>query len=107
MTPLSQLGSLLASVKCPVLVLRNMELSEENTRALVTAMRTRVQDVTLSDVTLDLELLAAYDGQGHCTQLELGDDTTVKYLARLRQWAGDRGWTVTLDNGLWLAMERK
>ena len=70
MTPLSQLGSLLASVKCPVLVLRNIELSEENTRALVTAMRARVQEVTLHyGVTRDPDVLATYDGLGLCNKL--------------------------------------
>ena len=34
-----QLGSILASVKCPVLELDNMELSEAETRALVNRVR--------------------------------------------------------------------
>ena len=51
MTPTSQLSSILACVKCPELYLGNMELSEENTRALVTAMRERVERVSLNNIT--------------------------------------------------------
>ena len=112
MTPLSHLGAILASVLSTQLWLGNMSLSEENTRALVTAMRTRVQEVTLYGVTLDPELLSAYDGQGHCTELEMHGNMVTRYGARMREWAGERGWTVTLDrtgHGLWTAlkMERK
>ena len=99
MTPVSQLGAILASVQSEVLSLQNMSLSEENTRALVTAMRARVQSVVLwNNVTLDLELLAAYDGEGRCTRLELRGDTRAKYETRLRRWAGDKGWAVTEDD---------
>ena len=96
MTPVSQLGAILASVQSEVLSLQNMSLSEE---ALVTAMRARVQSVLLwNNVTLDLELLAAYDGEGRCTRLELRGDTRAKYETRLRRWAGDKGWAVTEDD---------
>ena len=65
----TQLGPILSSVQSKELFLVDMSLSEKNTRALVTAM-TRVQEVTLlSDVTLDPELLSAYDGQGDCTKV--------------------------------------
>ena len=86
-----------------------MSLSEENTRALVTAMREMVQTVWLSyHVTLDPELLSAYDGQGNCTRLEvIGHDTRDKYGARLKRWAGDSGWTVTRDNDGVLGMKRE
>ena len=103
-----QLSSILASVQSKELWPWNMKLSDENTRALVTAM-SRVEYVQLVNVTLDPELLAAYDGQGHCTKLELygaGGDTRAKYWARLRRWAADRGWTVTRDDRSGLAMER-
>ena len=99
MTPVSQLGAILASVQSEVLSLQNMSLNEENTRALVTAMRARVQSVVLwNNVTLDLELLAAYDGEGRCTRLELRGDTRAKYETRLRRWAGDKVWAVTEDD---------
>ena len=40
---ISQLSSILTRVQCTELVLRNMELSEENTRALVTTMREKIE----------------------------------------------------------------
>ena len=108
MTPSTQLGVILANVQSKELVLCNMSLSDENTRALVTAMRARVQGVTLLDgVTLDPELLAAYDGQGSCTKLWVSGNTKTRYQARLRRWAGDKKWAVTVDNNVWLVMQRK
>ena len=90
-----------------VLWLCDMSLSEENTRALVTAMRARVKTVRLwENVTLDLELLAAYDGQGHCTKLVMYRDTRRRYRTRLSRWAVDRGWTVTCEDSEELEMER-
>ena len=72
MTPASRVSSILASVQCPWLLLWDMKLIEENTRALVTAMRDRVQRVRLvNDVTLDIEELTRYDGQGCCSVLQV------------------------------------
>ena len=104
-----QLSSILASVQCQELGLWRMELSEAETQALVTAMRDRVQWVGLWNVTLDMEELTQYDGQGLCSVLYVGgDDTRTRYRTRLRRWAADMGWTVTWDNGvLGLVMKRK
>jgi len=98
-TPSTRLGAILASVQSKKLGLQNMSLSKENTRALVTAMRDRVLDVRLyANVILDPELLSAYDGQGRCTKLVLWAETTkTRYGARMKRWAGDRGWRVTQD----------
>ena len=61
MTHTDQLGSILDSVKCSMLVLYYMELSQSETQALVTAMRDRVHGVVLrSGVTLDMEELTQY-----------------------------------------------
>ena len=107
MTPESQLGAILASVQSKRISLGYMSLSEENTRALVTAM-SRVQRVALDGgVTLDPEILATYDGQGHCTKLAVFRDTKDKYGPRLREWAGDRGWRVKWDADVLLWMQRQ
>ena len=104
-TPVSLLDTIMASVQAKKLYLRNVSLSEENTRALVTAMRARVQVVELWKVTLDPELLSSYDGKGHCSKLEFGD-TLVRYRVRLKRWAGDRRWKVTRDDEI-LRIERQ
>jgi len=75
-----------------------MKLSDAEIRALVTAMRDRVQRVELwSEVTLDIEELTQYDGQGSCSELEVWGDMRDRYWERLREWAADKGWTVTRD----------
>ena len=108
MTHADQLGSILASVKCPVLWLKNMRLSEAETQALVTAMRDQVEIVTLrGDVTLDIEELTQYDGQGHCSGIWLVGDTRTRHRDRLRRWAADKGWTVTRDKVLGLGLLKK
>ena len=95
---LSQLGAILANVQCKALYLGYMALSDENTLALVTAMRTRVEVLGLHfSVTLDPELLAAYDGRGRCYVLGVVGDTRWWCGARLRRWAWETGWTVTVD----------
>ena len=107
MTHTDQLGSILASVKCRVLWLWNMDLSDTETRALVTAMRDGVQTVVLwYDVTLDIEELTLYNGQGRCSELQVCGDMRPRYWVRLRRWAADKGWRVTLDNGWELVMKR-
>ena len=99
-----QLGSILASVKCLELELYLIKLSEAETQALVTAMRDRVQRVTLCDAVLDIEELTQYDGQGRCSWLQAGH-MRIGYYERLRSWAEDMGWTV---RGHWgFEMERK
>ena len=104
-TPESQLSTILANVQCTRLELRNVTLSEENTQALVTAMRERVERVTLDDnITLDIEQLTKYDGQGRCRVLAA---TMTRHGDRLRRWAANKGWTVTRDHVWGLGMERK
>jgi len=107
MTHGDQLGSILASVKCSVLALYNMRLNQAEKRALVTAMRDRVQTVELYNETLDIEELNRYDGQGRCSVLWVETDfTRVWYRDRLRGWAADKGWTVTRDNDRRLEIKR-
>ena len=108
MTHADQLGRILVSVKCSKLGLNNMELSEAETRALVTAMRDRVEEVWLDfDVTLDIEMLTQYDGQGSCNKLLVLGHTSARYRDRLRRWVADKGWRVTMDVDGFLVMERE
>ena len=95
-----QLVKILTTVKCPVLGLGwYMELSDTETRALVTAMRDGVKNVDLEDVTLDIEEFTKYDGQGHCSEIIVaGEEIRSRHEERLRRWAADVGWTVTYDD---------
>ena len=103
-----QLVSILATVKCQVLGLGwYMELSDTETRALVTAMRDGVKNVDLEDVTLDIEEFTKYDGQGHCSELiGVWVNKMPLYREWLRSWAADKGWRVTVDNDAWLGMTK-
>ena len=106
MTHSDQLGSILASVKCPKLVLERMDLSDTETWALVAALSDRVKSVHLQNVTLDMEELTQYNGQGCCSELQVRGDMRTRYGERLRRWVADKGWTVTLERGLEIVMNR-
>ena len=100
MAPASRVSGILANVQCPWIELCYMELKKEETQALVTAMRVRVQRVELvEDVTLNIEEFTQYDGQRCCRRLVFEGDTRRRYGERLRGWAAVRGWTVTVDKG--------
>ena len=83
------------------------EQRDPETRALVTTLRDRVEGVTLwGDVTLNIEELTQYDGQGCCSVLHVYYDMRTRYGERLRGWAEDRGWTWTVDSEWRLEMQR-
>ena len=95
------LAPLLANINCTSLSVRNMRLSTADTRALVAAMTSRVQEVVLGGsrgwgcggVSLDMEALARYDGRGVCSRLQLGGATRERYGHQVEEWAASRGWT--------------
>ena len=72
-------------------------LSSEETAALVRAMESRVEDVSLNDeLTLDIGGLMDYSGQGKCKVLKCYEDTTAeRYREQLITWVKSRsgcGW---------------
>ena len=64
-------------------------------------MESGVKEVELYDeVTLDMEALAEYSGQGVCRRLYLLGDLVARYRLKLRTWARRRKWGVFVeDNG--------
>ena len=110
MTPNGQINRILASLKNPygVLWLHGMVLSKADTRLMVTAMRDLLEIVTLyGDMTLDIEEMTKYDGQGHCNTICVADETRRKYGARFRRWAERWKWTVRREDDNSLEFERK
>ena len=105
-TPSHYLSSIISSVKSQGLWLHNMDLSEADTVNLVIAMMDRVQMVKLGDVTLDIEELTMYQGDGRCRELHLGGYTRLRYGGRIKKWAADKGWSPTRDSGFVLIMKR-
>jgi len=101
-----ELSSILASVRCTRLQLLNVELSEVDTWALVTAMRVHLEELWLENVTLNIEELCQYEGLGKCRELTVCGDTRRKHESYLRRWAAQKRWILTLDYDEMLMMEK-
>ena len=84
--------NIIDSVKSEELHIYNQSLDSEETRALVRAMESRVKEVMLFDVTLDIGALMEYSGQGKCLWLVCAQDTAARYSDQLRTWATSRNW---------------
>ena len=98
------LVSLFTSLKCTKLFITRQSLGREETQALVQAMEYRVEKVMLDRwVTLDIEALAEYSGQGRCKYLRFSDqkfeDTKEKYRQELKTWARSKDWTIDDQGG--------
>ena len=70
-TFVSDLVSILSSVKCERLEIGDQSLWREETQALVQAMESGVKTVRLIEVTLDIDTLTEYSGQGVCRVIDL------------------------------------
>ena len=77
-SPTTCLDIIMDSVRCPVLEMLNMFLTETQTQALVSAMRERVGTVELYDVTLDIKTLCLYNGRGRCRELQVASEKRTR-----------------------------
>ena len=92
------LVSIISSVKCEFLIIGSQSLGRKETLALVQAMDARVEEVELhGEVTLDIEALSEYSGQGVCGEVRLYGNTRDRYREQLRTWASNRNWRVIVD----------
>ena len=82
--------ALLDSVNCRVLYIDGQNLRTDDTQALVRAMETRVKNVMLGhkrEVTLDIEALTQYNGQGKCWYIMMGlSSPSGGREKKLRNW---------------------
>ena len=95
-----EMVSLLTNLKCEELVINDQILESEETQALVRSMESGVEKVGLEfGVTLDIEALTEYSGQGRCRgmELEVSTDTAARYSEELRTWAKSRNWRLEYD----------
>ena len=91
------LVSLLTRLKCEVLMIMSQNLGREETQALVQTMESVLEEVFLGDdVTLDVEALAEYSGQGVCREVKLYY-TLDRYREELMTWARSKNWRVVSD----------
>ena len=92
------LVSIFSNLKCNMVTINNQSLGREETRALVQAMEERGTSRGLgilkldNEVTLDIEALVEYSGQGACSQIRLNNATLDRYSEELRTWAMSRNW---------------
>ena len=107
------LTSFLSKVKCQSLEMIP-SLDREETQALVQAMESGVEELHLHSVTLDMETLVTYSGQGQCRQVEVssflphGDDPEmwrVNMKEPLKGWAVSRDWAVAIDSVSYLLLK--
>ena len=83
-------------------------LGSEETRALVRAMESRVEDVRLDEeVTLDISSLIEYSGQGKCRELGCYDEVGAKYREHLLAWATNRNWEVKEPRESWFNVKTR
>ena len=94
----SDLVSLLTSLNCYELDIYCQSLDREETLVMVQAMETGVEKVRLDEkVTLDIEALTEYSGQGICREVKCYDNTAARYREDLRAWARSKKWRIDLD----------
>ena len=90
------LVSILDSANCEMLIINSQSLGREETQALVRAMESRMEQVKLYDVELDMEALSKYSGHGRCRVLEHETDkiaTGVESAEKLKTWAKEKTWS--------------
>ena len=91
--------NILDNVKGKKMIIAGQSLSKEETRALVQAMETRVNELSLGsgeEVNLDIRTLTDYSGNGECHEVYCSD-SSENYREELRSWAGDRNWNTIID----------
>ena len=98
------LAPVLSNVQCRDLGIVSQSLNASDTKCLVDAMVRRVQEVWLDDVSLDMETLAQYDGQGVCRELRFRADTLERYRGQVDLWAANMGWAVSGNNYCYLTI---
>ena len=105
------LTSFLKRVNCESLRIKNQNLDRSETQALVQAMDSGVESLHLSTVTLKIDHLVTYSGQGQCRQVSLfaGEDPKMwrVNMKWAKDWAMSRDWAVTNDSVLSLLIKRK
>ncbi len=93
------LVSILDGCKSYWLTIKNQSLDSEETEALLLAMETNFARLQLEGgVTLDMETLVRYNGQGKCKRLTCINETATRYRKSLKTWAKRIDWIVTDKN---------
>ena len=104
------LSHVLRNIKRGRLSIRNMKLTSEDTEHLRFAMVHGARSVSFgdhgSDVTLDMDTLAQYDGKGKCHEIVFCGSARSTYRDRVICWAGEVGWQIYRDDPVNLTVMR-
>ena len=84
--------AILDSLECEKLLINKQKLGRDETQALLRVMETRVEDVFLTNVDIDIKALTEYSGQGRCRYTQIASDTEVKFTRKLARWANKKEW---------------
>ena len=83
-------------------------LSTADTESLLAVMVSGVEEVRLGmDVTLDMEMLAQYDGKGECGRVVMRRGARTRYLEQMMSWMKRIDWNLVKANGMEIIIARK
>ena len=112
---IGNLVPILQNIKCKQLHISNMSTADvcvvnmnvNDTQSLVSAMNKGVQELMLGgDVTLHMETLATYHGEGVCGRITFSDDVRRKYGPQVELWAQKMGWDLKVLYSHYIAIEK-
>ena len=102
------LSPLLRSLRCRMLEMSDVNLSTANTKSLLAAMVSGVEEVELGmGVTLDMKTLAQYDGKGDCRRVSVWGDANERYRAQMLSWMRRIDWKLEKVHGFKTTYARK
>ena len=96
----------LNSGKSRALDIKYQRLGRDETQALVRALETRVKDLHLEGVTLNITALTKYSGQGRCRLVSCVNSDIVKQRKKLKTWAERKHWEFCEASGPICYMKR-
>ena len=96
----------LNSGKSRALDIKYQRLGRDETQALVRALETRVKDLHLEGVTLNITALTKYSGQGRCRLVSCVNSDIVKHRKKLKTWAERKHWEFCEASGPIFYMKR-
>ena len=97
----------LLDVKIGNLSISNMELSVGDTLSMVSAMK-NIKTLWLGYcglVTLDMETLSTYTGQGRCDMIHCFYETKEKYRTELVTWTRWIGWKIEKEHDNFIVLK--
>jgi len=94
------LDAVISNVNCEELDLRDISLSNDDTKKLLDALENRIEKLILStNVHFHLPILTQYKGSGKCEVMEFWIGAEEKYKTEAESWAQKVGWRTQKVSG--------